>query len=255
MAKTNKIVYVTQEQYNSLITDGYVTVDGITYNYDANNTYMVQENGLEGTNVQSTGVTSGKVLTADGNGAASWQTVSHTPEGTAVKSTGVSSGKVLTANGSGGSTWETASGSGDVVASGTLSTGAVILGLGDKTITSSSGTNGKFLRWSGGATWSAIYMHTIHATRPQSPYTPAEVYFTVLSTASTAYTSLTGIPYGTYVASGNIDQTGFNQGQCRVLYFTRGSSNSIGFWDSVNNTIATDGFSSGVTITDDVHSI
>lgn len=41
MAKTNKIVYVTEAQYASLITDGYVTVDGVTYNYDANNTYMV----------------------------------------------------------------------------------------------------------------------------------------------------------------------------------------------------------------------
>ena len=61
MAKTNKIVYVTEAQYASLITDGYVVVGGVTYNYDANNTYMVQENGLVGTDVQSTGVTSGKV--------------------------------------------------------------------------------------------------------------------------------------------------------------------------------------------------
>lgn len=254
MAKTNKIVYVTEAQYASLITDGYVTVDGVTYNYDANNTYMVREDGLEGTDVLSTGATSGKVLTADGNGAASWQTVNATPQGTAIKSTGVSSGKVLTANGSGGATWETASGSGDVVASGTLSTGAVMLGLGGKTITASNGTSGKWLRWSGGATWSGLYMHFIHATRPSSPYTPVEAYFLVISTDSSAYTSLTGIPYGTYLASGNIDQSAFNEGQCRVLYFTRGATNSLGYWKSVSNAEATDGFSSGVTITDTVKS-
>lgn len=257
MAKTNKIVYVTQAQYDALVSSGTITVGGVTYTYDANNTYMVREDGIEGVDVLSTSETSGKVLTADGSGGSYWQTVSAgAPEGTAVKSTGVTSGKVLTANGSGGSTWETAGGgSGDVTASGTLSTGAVILGLGDKTITSSSGTSGKFLRWSGGATWSSIYKHTIHATRTSGTYTAVDIYFTVLSTASTAYTSLTGIPYGTYVASGNIDQTAFNQGQCRVLYFTRAASNSLGYWDSVNNIVATDGFSSGVTITDDVHSI
>ena len=196
----------------------------------------------------------GDVLT-QGAGAPTWAPLNV--EGEDVKATGATAGQVLTADGNGGAEWAAAGGggSGDVTASGTLSVGAVILGLGNKTITSSSGTSGKFLRWSGGATWSAIYMHTIHATRPQNPYTPAEVYFTVLSTASTAYTSLTGIPYGTYVASGNIDQTAFNQGQCRVLYFTRAASNSLGYWDSVNNTIATDGFSSGVTITDTVKSI
>ena len=209
---------------------------------------------MEGTDVLSTGVTSGKVLTANGSGAASWQTVSHTPEGTAVKSTGITSGKVLTANGSGGSTWETASGSGDVVASGTLSVGSVITGLGTKTITALNGTSGKWLRWNGGATWSGLYMHFIHATRPQNPYTPVEAYFIVLSTDSNAYTSLSGIPYGTYLATGNIDQSAFNEGQCRVLYFTRGATNSLGYWKSVSNVEATDGFSSGVTITDTVKS-
>ena len=60
----------------------------------------------EGTSVKSTGATSGKVLTANGSGGASWETASGgTPEGTSVKSTGVTSGKVLTANGSGGASW------------------------------------------------------------------------------------------------------------------------------------------------------
>lgn len=66
---------------------------------------------VEGTSVKSTGQTSGKVLTADGTGGASWETPS-TPdvEGTAVKSTGETSGKVLTADGSGGASWENAGG-------------------------------------------------------------------------------------------------------------------------------------------------
>lgn len=41
MAKTNKIVYVTLEQYASLVQTGSVEVGGVTYTYDANNTYMV----------------------------------------------------------------------------------------------------------------------------------------------------------------------------------------------------------------------
>lgn len=45
MAKTNKIVYVTQEQYNALVTNGSVVVGGVTYTYDANNTYFVREDG------------------------------------------------------------------------------------------------------------------------------------------------------------------------------------------------------------------
>ena len=55
--------------------------------------------------------TSGKVLTANGSGGASWETVSAgSVEGTSILSTGETSGKVLTANGSGGASWESASG-------------------------------------------------------------------------------------------------------------------------------------------------
>lgn len=215
MAKTSKIVYVTQAQYDSLINDGSVTIYGVTYTYDANNTYLVREEGLEGANVQSTGETSGKVLTSDGSGGAAWVTntggaeavqapstlvsgnivigttggdrnvatlasgtsgyvltqgvgaptwAAPSYEGTSVKSTGETSGKVLTADGSGGAAWAAGGGSGDVTASGTLSVGAVMIGLGSKTITSLNGSNGKVLGWSGGAVWQdppKVYLHKI----------------------------------------------------------------------------------------------
>lgn len=260
MAKTNKIIYVTQAQYVSLITDGYVVVDGVTYNYDANNTYMVQENGLEGTNVQSTGVTSGKVLTANGSGGSSWQTVSAgAPEGTAVKSTGVTSGKVLTANGSGGASWQTAGGggSGDVTASGTLSVGAVILGLGNKTVSSSSGTNGKFLAWQGGATWKGLYNHCIglgYAGDDQVGEITA--IFNVISSDATAYTSMDAIPDGKYVASGDADDLYDSHVHCRVVYVNT-DSNEIGYWVEQNLSIssATPEFSESISINDTVNQI
>ena len=132
MAKTSKIVYVTQAQYDSLINNGSVTIYGVTYTYDANNTYLVREDGVEGADVLSTGATSGQVLTADGNGGAVW---------------GAAGG-----------------GSGDVTASGTLSVGAVMVGLGSKTITSLNGSNGKILGWSGGAVWQdppKVYSHSL----------------------------------------------------------------------------------------------
>ena len=218
MAKSTKIVYVTQAQYDNLINDGSVTIYGVTYTYDANNIYLVREDGLEGANVQSTGETSGKVLTSDGSGGAAWVTntggaeavqapstlvsgnvvigttggdrnvatlaagtagyvltqgvgaptwAAPSVEGTSVKSTGETSGKVLTADGSGGAAWAAGGGSGDVTASGTLSVGAVMVGLGSKTITSLNGTNGKILGWSGGAVWQdppKIYVHNLILT-------------------------------------------------------------------------------------------
>lgn len=227
MAKTNKIVYVTQEQYASLITDGYVEVGGVTYNYDANNTYMVQENGLEGTAVQSTGVTSGKVLTA---------------------------------NGSGGASWQTAGGSGDVVASGTLSTGAVILGLGNKTVTASNGQNNQMLFWSGGATWKRIYRHLIYLHRTAGSDGPeVNIYFELLSTQSTTYSSASNIPYGKYLAIGDVDQTSANEGHCRALYYNKLSSGvpggHVGYWKTNSNAVGDltmDG--SNTTISDTVTS-
>lgn len=99
----------------------------------------------------STG-TLGYVLTQS-SGAPAWAAPSV--EGTNVKSTGVTSGKVLMADGQGDASWQTVSGgSGDVTASGTLSVGSVIVGLGNKTIQAvSSSVNGKVLTWSNGAVW------------------------------------------------------------------------------------------------------
>lgn len=155
MAKSTKIVYVTQAQYDSLINDGSVTIYGVTYTYDANNTYLVREDGIEGVDVLSTGATAGQVLTADGNGGAEWA----------------------------------AGASGDVTASGTLSVGSVMVGLGNKLITALNGSNGKILGWNGGAVWQdppKIYIHNlvIEATDANS-----NTYFFadhVYSTQSTA---------------------------------------------------------------------
>jgi len=170
---------------------------------------------VEGKNVKSTGVTSGKVLTADGQGDASWEPISPDAEavqapntlaagnvvigttggdrkvatlasgalgdvltqgagapqwkplnveGANVKATGVTSGKVLTADGNGGAAWGAAGGAGDVTASGTLSVGAVMVGLGGKIITALNGSNGKILGWNGGAVWQdppKIYSHRL----------------------------------------------------------------------------------------------
>lgn len=96
--------------------------------------------------------TLGYVLT-QGVGAPSWAAPSV--EGANVKSTGATSGKVLMADGQGDASWQTVSGgSGDVTASGTLSVGSVIVGLGNKTIQAvSSSVNGRVLTWSNGAVW------------------------------------------------------------------------------------------------------
>jgi len=41
MANLNKIVKIKQKDYSTLISAGSVTIDGVTYNYDANNLYVV----------------------------------------------------------------------------------------------------------------------------------------------------------------------------------------------------------------------
>ena len=62
---------------------------------------------VEGTSVLSTGETSGKVLTADGSGGASWQTAGGggSVEGVDILSTGISARYFLEATGSGTSQW------------------------------------------------------------------------------------------------------------------------------------------------------
>ena len=107
---------------------------------------------VEGTNVKSTGVTSGYVLTAGGDGTSSWAAGQAAVEGADVLSTGVSSGYVLGADGDGTSSWKLAA-TGNVTASGTLSVGSVVVGLGSKSIDTVSGTNGQILYWNNGAAW------------------------------------------------------------------------------------------------------
>lgn len=43
MANLNKIVKIKQKDYSTLISAGSVTINGVTYNYDANNLYVVQD--------------------------------------------------------------------------------------------------------------------------------------------------------------------------------------------------------------------
>lgn len=206
MAKTNKIVYVTKAQYSSLITDGYVTVGGVTYTYDANNTYMVREDGLEGTAVQSTGATNGQVLTANGNGGASWTTV-----------------------GGGG-------GSGDVTASGTLSVGSVITGLGSKTVTALNGQNYKFLTWFNGATFKGLYQHCIHMYNADSvDYGPVNVYFSFISTSATPISLAGDAPIGTFPATGVYDNSGT---YCWVVYIDTDNA-EVGYLDPTLGSVST----------------
>lgn len=94
--------------------------------------------------------TLGYVLT-QGVGAPTWSApVSPDVEGTAIKSTGVSSGYVLGADGDGTSSWKLAA-TGDVSALQNLSVGSVVVGVGTKQVSSVSGTNGQILYWNGGA--------------------------------------------------------------------------------------------------------
>ena len=222
MAKTNKIVYVTQAQYTSLITDGYITVGGVTYNYDANNTYCVREDGVEGTDVLSTGATSGKVLTADGSGAASWQTAS-----------------------------------GNVSTSSTLSVGSVITGLGSKTVTALNGSNGKFLGWSGGATWKGLYHHLIYVTQTGDSSTIGlRICFEIISTQSTSYTTVSGMPSGRYQAVGDVLTTGGDH-CCPLYVITSGGTNGSVIFIKADYSTIENGVMKGesATITDTVNQI
>ena len=93
--------------------------DGITKNATCTITkstkaYTIVEEHLKiaDDSINSESATNGQVLTANGSGGASWETVSGgAVEGTAVLSTGETSGKVLTADGGGGASWEPAGGS------------------------------------------------------------------------------------------------------------------------------------------------
>lgn len=94
--------------------------------------------------------TLGYVLT-QGVGSPTWA-APRVPdvEGADVKSTGISSGYVLGADGDGTSSWKLAA-TGDVSALSSLDVGGVAVGVGTKTIQTISGTNGQILYWNGGA--------------------------------------------------------------------------------------------------------
>ncbi len=104
---------------------------------------------VEGTSVKSTGVTSGYVLKADGDGTSSWAATAAV-ECADIKSTGISSGYVLGADGDGTSSWKLAA-TGNVSALSTLDVGSVAVGVGTHSIQTISGTNGQILYWNGGA--------------------------------------------------------------------------------------------------------
>lgn len=102
---------------------------------------------MEGNMIGSIGMTAGKVLKANGSGGAAWG--DETPEGTGVKSTSETSGKVLTANGSGGSSWQSVPQN----FTGSVSGISAVISVGSNQLSSSSGSNGQVMGWSGGPTW------------------------------------------------------------------------------------------------------
>ena len=134
---------------------------------------------IEGEDVKSTGEISGKVLTTDGSGGASWEDVEVFGEdilstgaaagkvlmadgsdgadwsditATQIKSTGMPSGKVLTTDGSAGSSWQ------DVPQNFTGSTSgvAVVVSVGTNQLSSLAGSNGQFLTWNNGPVWTTV---------------------------------------------------------------------------------------------------
>ena len=181
-------------------------------------------------------------------------------EGADVKSTGVTSGKVLTANGTGGASWETASGGdGDVTASGTLTSNNIILGNGTKSVKAmTAGTRGQFLhRGQNAPEWVGLYRHTIYVYYSGDDNAgELHMYLTVISTDSTAYTSIDSIPDGWHIANGNYNDIYTGNGQCRVIYFNRGY-NDVGYWATTDESMATMSFMSAesATVTDHVEAI
>lgn len=183
-----------------------------------------------------------------------------TVEGTDIKSTGETIGKVLTTNGSGGATWQTASGGdGDVTASGTLTSNNVILGNGTKSIKAmTAGTRGQFLcKGQNAPEWKGLYNHCV-ALGYSGDDMVGEItaIFNVISTDSTAYTSMDAIFDGKYVASGDVDDLYDSHVHCRVVYVNT-DSNEIGYWVEQNLGIssATPENVESVTVTDVVTQI
>lgn len=115
ITKSTKAYSKSYETLNVRVPDNLSTAVGVQSDKipitDGNGGFQLLNN--EGAYNLSTGASAGQVLTADGSGYSSWQSIpAQTPEGTSIKSTGETSGKVLTADGSGGASWQTAGGGG-----------------------------------------------------------------------------------------------------------------------------------------------
>ena len=113
ITKSTKAYLQSYETLNVRVPDNLSTAVGVQSDKipitDGNGGFQLLNN--EGAYNLSTGASAGQVLTADGSGYSSWQSIpAQTPEGTSIKSTGETSGKVLTADGSGGASWQTAGG-------------------------------------------------------------------------------------------------------------------------------------------------
>ena len=168
-------------------------VDKIVQNGSVNKKYLTETYGVaswadvNGTDVKSSGVTAGKVLMADGSGAASWDNVDVYGEdvlstgasagqvlmadgddgadwldinGSDIKSIGMTSGKVLTADGSGGAGWQ------DVPQNFTGSTTSVsaVISVGTNQLSSSTGSNGDVMKWNGGPIFGKVTNSNIDST-------------------------------------------------------------------------------------------
>ena len=158
MTASGDLIYGGSDGYPNRLPKGsanevFVT-DGVTIGWG-----KVTKNGIV-----STGEGSGKVLTSDGSGNASWEAV----EGTDVKATGVTADKVLMANGSGGATWDYVDVYGEDILSTGASAGKILTADGDDgsnwadingiSIKSIGQTAGKVLTadGSGGAGWESV---------------------------------------------------------------------------------------------------
>lgn len=70
MANLKDVIYLSAEDYNTLYTNGTVTINGVTLTYDANNVYIVPDNTQEQIDdilakIPSNASSSNKMLTAD----------------------------------------------------------------------------------------------------------------------------------------------------------------------------------------------
>ena len=70
MANLKDVIYLSAEDYNTLYTNGTITINGVTLTYDANNVYIVPDNTQQQIDdilakIPSNASSSNKMLTAD----------------------------------------------------------------------------------------------------------------------------------------------------------------------------------------------